>query len=54
MQRRDANIPGLSVAVVHNQQVVLALGLGLADLEQGTPATAETPVNRRINPAIDD
>lgn len=41
--RREANIPGLSVAVVRDRQVVLADGLGYADLERHEPATAETP-----------
>jgi len=43
--RRAGDIPGLSVAVVKNQAVVLALGLGYADVEQRIPATAETPYN---------
>lgn len=43
--RRAADIPGLSVAVVKNQAVVLALGLGYADVEHRIPATAETPYN---------
>lgn len=41
--RKAADIPGLSVAVVKNQAIVLAFGLGLADVERGIPATAETP-----------
>jgi CubicO group peptidase (beta-lactamase class C family) len=41
--RKAARIPGLSVAVVKNQAIVLALGLGYADAEQRIPATAETP-----------
>lgn len=41
--RKAANIPGLSVAVVKNQAIVLALGLGYADVEDRIPATAETP-----------
>jgi CubicO group peptidase (beta-lactamase class C family) len=41
--RKAANIPGLSVAVVKDQAIVLALGLGHADVEQRIPATAETP-----------
>jgi CubicO group peptidase (beta-lactamase class C family) len=40
--REDANIPGLSVAVVKDQAIVLAAGLGYADVEDGIPATAET------------
>ncbi len=41
--RREASIPGLSVAVLKDGALVFAGGLGDADLEQGTPATAETP-----------
>ena len=41
--RRDANIPGLSVAVVKDQQIVLAAGLGYRNVEDGIPATADTP-----------
>lgn len=41
--RKEANIPGLSVAVVKNREIVLAAGLGYADVEVGIPATAETP-----------
>ncbi len=41
--RLAAHIPGLSVAVVRNQALVLALGLGYADVEHRIPATAETP-----------
>jgi CubicO group peptidase (beta-lactamase class C family) len=41
--RRAASIPGLSVAVVKDHAVVLALGLGFADAEHRIPATAETP-----------
>jgi len=40
--REDANIPGLSVAVVKDHAIVLAAGLGYADIEEGIPATAET------------
>lgn len=40
--RREAKIPGLSVAVVKNQKVVLAHGLGYADVERKVPATPET------------
>lgn len=43
--RKAVNIPGLSVAVVKNQAIVLALGLGYADIEHRIPATAETPYN---------
>ncbi|MEX2332805.1 MAG: serine hydrolase domain-containing protein [Pseudohongiella sp.] len=40
--REEASIPGLSVAVVKDQAIVLAAGLGYADIENGVPATAET------------
>ena len=40
--REDANIPGLSVAVVKDHEIVLATGLGYAVVEDGIPATAET------------
>ena len=41
--REQANIPGLSMAVLKNREIVLAAGLGLADIGQGIAATAETP-----------
>lgn len=41
--RTAANIPGLSVVVVQDQAVLLALGLGYADPGRRVPATAETP-----------
>ena len=43
--RQTARIPGLSVALVKDQELILARGLGLADLEQRIPATAETAYN---------
>ncbi|CAM3818247.1 serine hydrolase domain-containing protein [Rheinheimera salexigens] len=43
--RKEANIPGLSIVVVKDHAVVLALGLGYADVENGIPATADTPYN---------
>jgi len=43
--RHAADIPGLSVAVVKSQAIVLATGLGHADVEHRIPATAETPYN---------
>jgi CubicO group peptidase (beta-lactamase class C family) len=43
--RKAANIPGLSVAVVKDREIVLALGLGYADWQHRVPATAETPYN---------
>ena len=41
--RKAANIPGLSVAVVKDQSVLLALGLGYADAELRILTTADTP-----------
>ncbi len=41
-QRADLNIPGLAIAVVHGDEVVLAEGLGWADVERKVPVTAET------------
>ncbi len=43
--RQDSNIPGLSVAVIHDGEIVLAAGMGYADVEEGIPATADTPYN---------
>lgn len=43
--RRAVSIPGLSVAVLKGRALVFAGGLGHADLEHGTLATAETPYN---------
>ena len=37
------NVPGLSAAIVHKQEVIWARGFGYADLKTQTPATAETP-----------
>jgi CubicO group peptidase (beta-lactamase class C family) len=41
-QRDYEQIPGLSAAVVHDQEVVWAGGFGVADLERRTPAGADT------------
>jgi CubicO group peptidase (beta-lactamase class C family) len=41
--RQSLDIPGMSVAVVHKQAVVLARGFGIADLAKGTAATENTP-----------
>lgn len=38
----EHHVPGLSLAVVADGRVVLAEGYGLADVENGVPATAET------------
>jgi len=37
-----SGIPGLSIAIVDDQQIVWAQGFGLADPKQNIPATAET------------
>lgn len=36
------NIAGLSVALVHDQELVWAAGFGHSDIERGTPASADT------------
>ena len=41
--REELNIPGLSVAVLQGQEVVLARGFGYADVENQIPATENTP-----------
>ncbi|MEM9533116.1 MAG: serine hydrolase domain-containing protein [Pseudomonadota bacterium] len=43
--RLEASIPGLSVAVVEQQRVRLAAGLGFADLKGAVAAAADTPYN---------
>ena len=41
--RQSLDIPGMSVAVVHKQAVILARGFGIVDLAKGTAATENTP-----------
>jgi CubicO group peptidase (beta-lactamase class C family) len=41
--RRSLDIPGMSVAVLHKQDVILARGFGVVDLAKGTPASEHTP-----------
>src|ERR1041385_5098840 len=41
--RRSLDIPGMSVAVLHKQEVILARGFGVVDIAQGTPASVDTP-----------
>lgn len=41
--RNMTHIPGLSVAVLKDQEVILKRGFGYADLQRQVPATAETP-----------
>ena len=36
------NLPGLSVGVVYDQELIWSKGFGYADVEKKTPATAET------------
>ena len=43
--RQAAHIPGISVAIVKNQAIILAFGLGYSDIEHHVPATAETLYN---------
>ncbi len=43
--RKDNGIPGMSVAVIKDQQIVFAKGFGLADIENRILATADTPFN---------
>ncbi|MGD8499988.1 MAG: serine hydrolase, partial [Phycisphaerales bacterium] len=41
--RRQLNIPGMSAAVIRNQQLIWAEGYGFADLENRIEATPKTP-----------
>jgi CubicO group peptidase (beta-lactamase class C family) len=41
--RQSLDIPGMSVAVAHKQEVILARGFGIVDLARGTAATENTP-----------
>lgn len=43
--RVAAHIPGLAVVVLRDTSVVLARGMGFADLERKVPVTPETPFN---------
>ena len=43
--REKLHIPGFSVAVVKDQEVLWARGFGCADIATGTPATPHTPYN---------
>lgn len=36
------NVPGVSIAVIHNRKVEWARGYGIAEVEAGTPVTTET------------
>ena len=41
-QRSYNDLPGLSIGVVHDQELVWAKGYGVRDLETGAPMTPET------------
>jgi CubicO group peptidase (beta-lactamase class C family) len=41
-QRVEMHVPGMALAVVQDDEIVLARGFGLADLAEGRPATADT------------
>ena len=41
--RQAFAIPGMSIAVVHAQELVLARGFGIVDLAVDTPAATDTP-----------
>src|SRR5215475_13924770 len=41
-QRAYSGLPGASLGVVHDQELVWAAGFGWADVERRVPATAET------------
>lgn len=41
--RQTLRIPGMSVAVVHRQEVIFAEGFGYANLEDSIPATPDSP-----------
>ncbi|MBX3102790.1 MAG: beta-lactamase family protein [Bacteroidetes bacterium] len=41
--RQDFGIPGMSGAIIFNDQIVWTRGFGYADLEREIPVTAETP-----------
>jgi CubicO group peptidase (beta-lactamase class C family) len=43
--RQAARIPGLAIAIVRDTTIVLATGLGYADLERRVAVTPETPFN---------
>ncbi len=42
---RRHRVPGLSIAVLRDQEVAFARGIGFADLEHCVPITADTPCN---------
>lgn len=40
--RQEHHVPGMALAVVRNDEVILSRGFGVANVETSTPATAET------------
>ena len=45
LMRKAYNIPGMSVAVLREQNIVFNKGFGYADVENQIPATEYTPYN---------
>ena len=43
--RNTLNVPGMSVAVLKEQNIILNKGFGYADIENQIPATENTPYN---------
>jgi CubicO group peptidase (beta-lactamase class C family) len=41
-ERTQSGVPGLSIAVIREFRIKWVAGIGLADLERGTPVTTET------------
>ena len=41
-KRQEEHIPGMAIAVVKDDQVIMVRGFGLADLENNVPVTADT------------
>jgi len=41
-QRQTLHVPGMAIAVVKDDEVILAHGFGVASVEKGTPVTPET------------
>ncbi len=41
-QRQTLHVPGMAIAVVKDDEVILTHGFGLADVESETPVTPET------------
>jgi CubicO group peptidase (beta-lactamase class C family) len=50
--RQEMKIAGMSAAVVKDGQLVWAHGFGYADIENGIPATAETPYHLALSPSL--